>query len=224
MIEINLLPKDLQKKRFGFKLDKNILMTISACLALIGVMAAYSFIFQAGQYAKLEKQLAISRAETEKYAPEIAKIDEIGKKKDQILARMSAVQVLDRNREYWVSLMEDLATRVPEYVWLTNIKQAPAVVTAPSQTGQPANAAPLSPAVKSTVEGYSFSLNALATFLVRLKKSDFYQNIEIASIKLQEIEKAKAYNFKLNCDLVTSLPVSTDTETAQVIELQQVHY
>jgi Tfp pilus assembly protein PilN len=225
MIEINLLPKDLQKKRFGFKLDKNIMLAISACLALIAVMAAYSFIFQAGKYANLEKQLAISKAETEKYAPEIAKIEEIGKKKDQILSRMSAIQQLDRNREYWVTLMEDMAGRVPEYVWLTNVKQAPAVVQAAAQPGQAAPApAQATTSVKSTLEGYSFSLNALATFLVRLKKSDFYDNIEIASIKLQDIEKAKAYNFKLNCDLVSSLPVSLDAQTAQIDDMLPVHY
>jgi Tfp pilus assembly protein PilN len=225
MIEINLLPKDLQRKRFGFKLDKNIVVTLSACMALIAVMAAYSFIFQAGKYANLEKQLAISRAETEKYAPEIAKIEEIGRKKDQILSRMSAIQLLDRNREYWVSLMEDLAGRVPEYVWLTNVKQAPAVVAAITPPGGQAPATPQAPsAVKSSVEGYSFSLNALATFLVRLKKSDFFNNIEIASIKLQDVEKAKAYNFKLNCDLVTAMPVSLDTETAQIDDMLPMHY
>jgi Tfp pilus assembly protein PilN len=224
MIEINLLPKDLQKKRFSFKLDKSIVAALGACLALIAIMAAYSFIFQAGKYASLEKQLAISKAETERYAPEIAKIEEIGKRKEQILARMSSIQVLDRNREYWVTLMGDLAGRVPEYVWLSNVKQAPVVAVQPAATQTP-NPIPPPTTAKSSIEGYSFSLNALATFLVRLKKSDFFDNIEIASIKLQEIEKAKAYNFKLNCDLVTSLPVNLDTQTAQAnSELLQVHF
>jgi len=211
MIEINLLPKDLQKKRLSFKLDKNIVLALSGCVALIGVMALYSFVFQAGKYADLEKQLQISKAETAKYASEIAKIDEITTKKEQILARMSSIQVLDRNREYWVTLMEDLAGRVPEYVWLSSLKQAPSAPTTPPPAGTP-------PAVtlsKSSIEGYSFSLNALATFLVRLKKSDMFTNIEIASVKLQEIEKANAYNFKLNCDLVTSIPEKTELQTAQ---------
>jgi Tfp pilus assembly protein PilN len=211
MIEINLLPKDLQKKRLSFKLDKNIVLALSGCIALIGVMALYSFVFQAGKYADLEKQLQISKAETAKYASEIAKIDEITKKKEQILARMSSIQVLDRNREYWVTLMADLAGRVPEYVWLSSLKQAPSALTTPPAPGTAAVAS----ISKSSIEGYSFSLNALATFLVRLKKSDMFTNIEIASVKLQEIEKANAYNFKLNCDLVTSIPEKTELQTAQ---------
>jgi Tfp pilus assembly protein PilN len=212
MIEINLLPKDLQKKRLSFKLDKNIVLALSGCIALIGVMALYSFVFQAGKYADLEKQLQISKAETAKYASEIVKIDEITKKKEQILARMSSIQVLDRNREYWVTLMEDLAGRVPEYVWLSSLKQAPSAPTTTPPAGTQAAAITVS---KSSIEGYSFSLNALATFLVRLKKSDMFSNIEIASVKLQEIEKANAYNFKLNCDLVTSIPEKTELQTAQ---------
>jgi len=212
MIEINLLPRDLQKKRFSFKLDKNIVLVLSGCVALLGSMALYSFVFQAGKYSNLEKQLQISRAETARYSSEIAKIDEITQKKEQILARMSAVQLLDRNREYWVTFMGDLAGRIPEYVWLTAFKQAPAVTTA-AAPGTP-NAKPALPS-KSTIEGYSFSLNALATFLVRIKKSDLFDNIEIASVKLQEIEKANAYNFRLTCDLITSVPVNTDVQTAQ---------
>jgi Tfp pilus assembly protein PilN len=213
MIEINLLPKDLQKKRLSFKLDKNIVLVLSGFVALIGVMALYSFIFQAGKYSDLEKQLQVSKAETARYTSEIAKIDEITRKKEQILARMSSIQVLDRNREYWVTLMEDLAGRVPEYVWLSSLKQAPSAPTAPPPPGQaPAQAQSIA---KSSIEGYSFSLNALATFLVRLKKSDMFTNIELASVKLQEIEKANAYNFRLNCDLVSSIPEKTELQTAQ---------
>ncbi len=221
MIEINLLPKDLKRSRFSFKLDKNLVIVLSGCVALLGVMAVYSFFFQAQSYATLEKQLAISKAETAKYTSEIAKIDEISRKKEQILARMTTIQLLDKNREYWVSLMEDLAPRVPEYVWLSTVRQAPPVPpVAKTPAGQPTPNAPAPPtqqmaASKSSIEGYSFSLNALATFLVRLKKSEFCANIELGSVKLQQLEKANAYNFRLNCDLVTPAATNIDIETAQ---------
>jgi type IV pilus assembly protein PilN len=219
MIEINLLPKDLQRSRFNVKLDKNLVLALSGCVALLGVMAIYSYFFQARALTSLEKRVAISQAETAKYTSEIVKIDEISRKKEQILARMTSIQLLDKNREYWVTLMEDLAGRVPEYVWLTSIKQASepspaAAATTPNN--QQATAVIASS--KSSLEGYSFSLNALATFLVRLKKSDYFANIEIASIKLQQLEKADAYNFKLNCDLVTTVINNTDVQTAQATD------
>lgn len=209
MIEINLLPKELQWKRFRFTLDKNILYILAIGIIITLVMAGYSYIFQAGSIAELKKEINDARQEESRYTAEIQKIDEIAEKKTQILARMSAIQLLDQNRDYWVDLMEDLVRRIPEYVWLTSIQQAPT-------TGQPAQptGAPPVPA-RSTIDGYSFSLNALATFLVRLKKSDMFKDLELSAIVLQENEKSKAYSFKLTCNLEVPGIVTPVTETAQ---------
>ena len=222
MIEINLLPKELQKKGFSFKLDRSIVMVLSGCVALLAVMALYSYLIQAGEYNRLQKKLQDAKNECARYTTEIAKIDEIGKKKEQILARMSAIEQLDRNREYWVALMQDIASRVPEYVWLTNVRQAPQPTPAPAQvpTAAPTPAAP-PPPILSAIEGYSFSLNGLATFLIRLKKSEMFDKVELSSIKLQDFEKAKAYTFKLTCNLVPVVvgKSETDVQTAQAASI-----
>lgn len=209
MIEINLLPKELQWKRFRFALDKNILYILAVGIIITLGMAAYSYIYQAGSIAGLLKEINDAREEESKYSAEIQKIDEIAERKAQILARMSAIQLLDQNRDYWVNLMEDLVRRVPEYVWLTSIQQAPATGQPARPTGAPRLSA------QSTIKGYSFSLNALATFLVRLKKSDMFKNVELSSIILQESEKSKAYSFELAYDLEVPGQVAPTTETAQ---------
>lgn len=209
MIEINLLPKELQWRRFRFALDKNIIYILAIGIVIALGMAGYSYIYQARRMAGLEKEINDARAEESKYSAEIQKIDEIAEKKTQILARMSAIQLLDQNRDYWVDLMEDLVRRVPEYVWLTSIQQAPAA----GQLAQPTGVPPVS--AQSTLKGYSFSLNALATFLVRLKKSDMFKNVELSSIVLQESEESKAYSFELAYRLEAPGLVAPTTETAQ---------
>jgi Tfp pilus assembly protein PilN len=209
MIEINLLPKELQWRRFRFSLDKKLVVLLVAGLILILGMAAYSFVFQASQISTYKKNIASYKAETEKFAAEIKKIDEIKLKNEQITARMTAIEMLTRNQDYWVNLLEDMVRRIPEYLWLTSVQEASAVTASRTQTGAAA-AAPS----KSSIEGYSFSLNALATFIVRLKKSEIFHNIEISSITLQETEKAKAYFFKLTCDFdVPQLAVQTESTT-----------
>ncbi len=209
MIEINLLPKELQWKRFRIALDKNIIYILAVGIVITLGIAAYSYVYQAGSIAGLQKGISDARQEESKYSAEIQKIDEITARQTQILARMSAIQVLDQNRDYWIDLMEDLVRRVPEYVWLTSIQQA-------RMAAQPAQAtgAPSAPA-RSTIKGYSFSLNALATFLVRLKKSDMFMNVELSSIVLQENEKSKAYSFELAYKLEVPGAVAPTTETAQ---------
>jgi len=222
MIEINLLPKELQKKKFRLTLDKNIVITLLSGVAIILLLGAFSFILQSKQLNDLQKQYDQYKAENERLAQEIVKIDEITKNKEQILARMSAIELLDRNREYWVRLLEDVAQRVPEYVWLTNVKQAPLPVAPPATAApaSPAPATPPAPAIRSSIEGYSFSLNALATFMVRLKKSDIVQDLEISSIKLQEADKIKAYAFKFTCNFAKSLGETVVSETAQSASVQ----
>jgi type IV pilus assembly protein PilN len=209
MIEINLLPKELQWKRFRFALDKNILYILAVGTVITLGMGVYSYIFQASSIAGLQEEISKAREEESKYSAEIQKIDEIAARKTQILARMSAIQLLDQNRDYWIDLMEDLVRRVPEYVWLTSVQQAPAV----GQTAQQAGA-PAAPA-RSTLKGYSFSLNALATFLVRLKKSDLLMDVELSSIVLQENEESKAYSFELAYSLQAAGPVAPPTEAVQ---------
>lgn len=208
MIEINLLPKELQWKRFRFSLDKKLVALLIVGVVVILGLAGFSFLLQAGKISTLQKNIANYKAEADKFAPEIQKIDEINLKKTQIVARMTAIELLERNREYWVDLMQDMVKRIPEYLWLTNVQQASAGAAAKTAS----SATPAS--VKSSIEGFSYSLNALATFIVRLKKSEIFKNIEISSITLQETEKAKAYSFKLTCDF--SVPqAAAPTESAQ---------
>lgn len=211
MIEINLLPKELQHKRLRLSVNKNIIFILVGGLAILAVLAVYSYVFQQTRIAGLEKDIRQAKEETQRYAAEIQKIEDISFKKKQILARMSAIQVLDRNRSYWVNVLEDLVRRVPDYVWLTSVEQSPGRPAAP---GGSAAAAPA--ASRSTMSGYAFSLNAFATFLIRLKKSDIFKDIELTSIALEETDKAKAYTFKITCSFVSpEAPMAPPETTAQ---------
>ncbi len=210
MIEINLLPKELQWKRFRITFDRTFLIILGTGAVILVALAIYSYVFQLSLISSYEAKVRNAEAEVERFSAEIQKIDEIQKKKEEIIERMTAVQTLDQNRSYWVELMEDLVRRVPEYVWLTAVQQTPA---APRAAATP-QAAPM-PASNSSIEGYSFSLNALATFLIRLKKSEKFSDIEITSIALQENDLAKAYFFKLTCNLDAPGQPRPVTETAQ---------
>jgi type IV pilus assembly protein PilN len=210
MIEINLLPKELQWKRFRITFDRTFLIILGTGAVILVALAIYSYVFQLSMISSYEAKVRNAEAEVERFSAEIQKIDEIQNKKEEIIERMTAVQTLDQNRSYWVNLMEDLVRRVPEYVWLTMVQQAPAAPRAAATPG----AAPMA-AANSTIEGYSFSLNALATFLIRLKKSEKFSDIEITSITLQENDLAKAYFFKLTCNLDAPGQPRPVTETAQ---------
>jgi Tfp pilus assembly protein PilN len=207
MIEINLLPKELQWKRFRFTVDKKLLILLGVGAGVVLCLAAYSYVYQAGKISTIRDNIVAYRMEADQYAAEIKKIDEIAAKNEQVLARISAVKILDRNRDYWVGLLQDVIKRVPEYLWLIDLQEGSAATVA-----RPASGTTAPVPSSSTIEGFAFSLNAVATFIVRLKKSDILSNIEVSSIILQETEKSRAYLFKLTCNFnAPGTPAPTET-------------
>jgi Tfp pilus assembly protein PilN len=121
---------------------------------------------------------------------------------------------------------------VPDYLWLSAFKEIPPVAPAvvPNVQNPEAEMADtlkktqpqtLPPPVlgrKVTIEGYAFSLNSLATFMINLMRSSYFKNIELNYVKLAELEKLKAYSFQLSSDLfyTSQLPSEKELATTQI--------
>jgi len=199
MLEINLLPKEYQKKRFRVALEKNTLYVIGIGFIVLILLSAYSMFFQVLPANSLEKKIVKAQEDAREFEPEIALIKKMTDEKNLLLARMRTIEVLDRNREAWVNIVSDLSSRIPRYLWLTNFEQL-------FIEGETVGQGPL----QVKIEGKTFSINSLATFLIRLKKSPYLDDIEISAIELveekigQEIESKsyEAYNFTFNCKLL----------------------
>lgn len=189
MIEINLLPKEYQKKKFRLALEKNTLYIIGVGVIILALLAAYTVFLQVLPSNSLNKKIEIAQADSAALSSEILMVNELTEKKNRLLARMSTIELLDRHRETWISVTSDLGARIPDYLWLTELTQA----LQASEEGE-GN-------IKAYIQGRSFSLNSLATFIVRLKKSPYFKNIEISKIQLIEEKGAEVYSFIINCDL-----------------------
>ncbi len=202
MIEINLLPKEFQKKGLSISFDKTMMYLLGGAAVLIILMIAVSF-YQGIQLGNIEGKIQIAQAKADAYKDEIAQIDNLNALKDQILSRISAIDVLDKNRIYWVTLLSDLTVRVPSHVWLTGFTQDGTVEK--QQLGKSKGKVIGEPSADRTIlEGYTFSLNALAAFIIQLNKSEYFDDLDISSIKLEEVEEKALYNFKINCILATT--------------------
>jgi hypothetical protein len=57
------------------------------------------------------------------------------------------------------------------------------------------------PTNKVTIEGYSYSLNSLASFLIQLMASDYFKNMELEYVKRAEVKQHKIFSFQLVGDL-----------------------
>jgi Tfp pilus assembly protein PilN len=209
MIRINLLPREYQKKKFSLSLERNTLYVIGGGVAILIILAAYSLFFQVMPIRSLDKAIMTFRQDAEKYADEIKLVNELNAQKDLILTRMGTIEELDRGREVWVNLVSDLSSRLTDYLWITKFGMGGG-----GERSQQANATS-----RTVIEGQSFSLNSLATFLVRLKRSPSLSNIDLVSITLEEDTGGneggrpyESYHFTIQCDLVMAGANATQTE------------
>lgn len=209
MIEVNLLPKDYLKRSSGLALGKSGRYVVIAAAAVILAMAGTT-IYQMRQLDDLQAKIERGNERAAMLQKDIRLVDALTDIKGKITLRMEAVEKLDRHRSVWVRILQDVAANVPEFVWMagfTQKKVTAAPAAAPNKTGmpnpnsQPAPADTMKvetlPAVQPVeIEGYAFTLNSLAAFMISLMRSNYFDGVEL--VKSEETifeDDEKAYNF-----------------------------
>ena len=211
MIEINLLPKQFKKRSGGFAIGKHGMYAAIVAVGVLLMIGAIS-LYQMHQISELKGQMEIARARTMQLQKDIQLVDALNDIKTKITDRMSAVEKLDRHRSAWVSLLEDLSGDVPDFIWLSKFEEVAPTAIAPRTTPNAKNnkaktdtatvaqaEAGLPPTRDVKIEGFSFTLNALASFMIKLMRSDYFDNVDLRNTEQVELGKQKVYSFELGC-------------------------
>jgi Tfp pilus assembly protein PilN len=106
-------------------------------------------------------------------------------KEQELNRRLALVQQLDRNRFRTVRVMDEMARRVPRYMWLTGLK----------------NIAP----DKVAIDGYAFSNLIVSDLMTNLDKSDLFSGTELSVAKRKVVEGQNAVSFTVT-STVNDLP------------------
>lgn len=210
MIEINLLPKHYLKSSRSFSFGKTGLYAVAAAAGVVLTLVGISF-YQFYQLGRLETDIEKARVRAAVLQKDIQVVDALTDVKIKIAERMEAVEKLDRNRSAWVRVLEDVARNVPEFVWLGVFHEKPTEVKAVAgdknkKDGADTTAVTVSSGPASVrqveIEGYAFTLNSLAAFMINLMRSDYFDEVELVSTEEKKFqEKEKAYNFRLGCNV-----------------------
>jgi len=119
MIRINLLPKEDVPRHVQIKLPPVAsFIPVFVAVALLGLCVATAFI-QHGKVVKLQSDIQTARVESQKLAPQIARIKQLTQERDQVDRRLDAITMLDKDRYVRVRLMSELSRRMPANTWLT---------------------------------------------------------------------------------------------------------
>lgn len=202
LIKINLLPKQYMKRSGGFTLGKQGKYAIGAIAGVVVLLGAIT-LYQIHQIGELEEQMNIARTRTMQLKKDIQLVDALTDIKGKITNRLEAVERLDRHRSAWVRIMEEVSRNVPDFVWLSSfveLESPPPVQQNPDDTtvAQPVS----NPSVRPVeVEGFTFTLNALATFMIKMMRSNYFDEVDLAHVEEFSFGDQKAYNFKLGCNV-----------------------
>ena len=220
MIEINLLPREFRKKPVSLSFGKSGLYAVAAVAGVLVMLAAIT-IYQMHQLSTLETNIRKAWQRAAMLEKDIKLVDALIDVKEKIGQRMAAVEQLDGHRSTWVRILEDVSRNVPEFVWLGRFKEEPfpeppaQSIQQPNQqndqSGKPQGsrqvqqsdtAVTVNPWVRQAeVEGYAFTLNALASFMINMMRSDYLDEVELVSTDEVKLQDQKTYNFVLSCNL-----------------------
>jgi len=225
MIEINLLPKDYLKGSRMLSFGKTGRYVIAGAAGIIVILVCIMF-YQMHQLGQLESNIEKARQRAAMLRQDIKVVDALIDVKDKITRRMAAVDRLDCHRSAWVRILEDMARNIPEFVWLDKfeeVSRTEEVESGASVGGDEDEADETAAAVSSgtpsvravEVRGYAFTLNSLAAFMIKMMRSDYFDEVELVSTdeavfdeegRLSTADEVqgkgdRAYNFVLSCNV-----------------------
>ncbi len=155
MIKINLLPVRAAKKR-EFGRQQIVLFALLLVLAGIGNWFWYNKV--SNELAALDQQIARTKAEIAQLEKTIGEVKSIKEDKKALEDKLKILDTLKKGRTGPVKVMDELATLIPQKVWLLEYAEQGGNVT---MTGQ------------------SSSYEDLSAFSKKLKASTHFTNIVI---------------------------------------------
>jgi Tfp pilus assembly protein PilN len=174
----------------------------------VGVIVTLTYL-QRTQLASITSDIARVEAKAQRMQKDIELVDRLVDVKTRIVRRLTAIETLDRNRAAWVQNMEDLATVIPEFLWLSSFQQGdpnPGVrqrnrrPAAANQ--QPVNADSIAAVQrKLTLQGFCYTVSSLANFIMNLQDSPRFSDIRLQYAHGVKLNERHVYDFQVLCQL-----------------------
>jgi Tfp pilus assembly protein PilN len=177
MIRINLLPREERTKRREFKLPKMSTVYLVGGVGLFFAAIVVSAVLQQHEIKVLDAKIAAANEESKKLAPQLAKIKEITKEREEVDRRLGIIAALDRSRYFRVKLLNDISFDLPVNCWLTEVSEA-------SQSA-------------FNVNGVAFSNYTIADMMTNLETSPEVTRVDLTVAERGKIKEREVMKFKL---------------------------
>ncbi len=177
MIRINLLPEEEKVQRREFHLpEMSSVYLVAVVVIFIVAVLAVSFM-QQHKVKALEGKISVAQEESRKLAPQLAKIKQITKEREEVNRRLNIIASLDMHRYYRVKVLNDVSFNVPSNCWLTDIIED-------------------SPNLYS-INGIAFSNYTIADMITNLESSQLFTKVDLDIAEKGKIKDREVMKFRL---------------------------
>lgn len=177
MIRINLLPiRQTQKRQ---TVQQQLLIAAGVVMAtIIGCivwMAATS-----STVAEKKDQIKQKQNELTQLDKIIGEVNEFTSKKKELEEKLQIIETLRKGKTGPVRALDDLATEIPNRVWITDLKEAGGAVK---------------------IKGNAIEHEDVSAFMKALQKSKYFSGIVLSYSKASRDKKSNAtlYEFEISC-------------------------
>jgi Tfp pilus assembly protein PilN len=201
MRAINLLPKD--DARRGGAQKRQWIVLVPVVLAVL-LTAVFSAMFLSASGKVKDKQSQLAQLQDELHAIPTPNADKV--KTQTALAadkqaRVTALSAALSRRVAWDRVFRELSLVLPNDVWLATIS-AKAPVPSSTAIAPPATAAgATTAATEFTIDGFTYSHDAVARLLTRLAVIPDLVNVQLQQSTLTKVGAANAVHFVIVADV-----------------------
>jgi len=181
MIRINLLPKEDVPRQVQIKIPAFAAFIPMIVAVLVVGLCAATYMIQSGAVSKLNSDIKEAQEESQRLAPQIARIKQLTKERDEVDRRLDAITQLDRDRYFRVHLMSDVSRKLPENMWLTLYEEV-----SPNSL---------------RIEGITFSNFVVADLLRDQVTSEYYRALDLEYIERGYIGDTSVLKFGMSCSV-----------------------
>ncbi len=200
MIRINLLGQDRPKVSRGpaIPLESSLRLILFVASLLVAAVVLYAMYHQKQtELAGIESRISSLQTELVRLQQVKADVQQYEQQKTILQQRIDVIETLQTNRAGGQQLLEMVAATVEhsDSLWLTSL----------TRSGDSLD-----------IAGEAASIDAIANFLTQMKRSGYFQNIEMKQANENDIVKgAQTYGFTMTAQISSAKPTNVSgTETA----------
>jgi len=186
MIQINLLPVREARRKADMQqqlLLLGLVVGVSLALCLLAELAMLA------RTSSAETRVAQLNTQISGFQAQLVQVEDFKKKAGEIERKLGVIRKLDLSRSGPVRLLDELASRSPQKLWITSLHTEGARIE---------------------LKGMSLDTELIAGFLNKLNDSLYIKDVELKSTEL-----AESSGLKLNSFQVTAVLTSPEAEASQ---------